>query len=151
MRLHGLRHSSAQLATNAVCIKTWVNRKGKMSERQQYQQGRLYQWTGSEFVELEPSQQAKLHVTEEAADAVKAVRKAAQAVIGMRPELSIVASAMLLQAARLADIAHSVAEYGRCVYASAAHVASDSQLEQQSAPEAPQSVSVESKPVSSYL
>jgi len=85
----------------------------------QYEKGRLYQWNGQDFVELEPSGEVKIPVTEEAMDAVKTVRKAAQAVIGMRPELSLVASAMLLEASRVPGMADAVKLYGQRVYSTA--------------------------------
>lgn len=80
------------------------------------ERGKLYQYNGTDLVELEPSDQVKLPVSEEAMDAVKAVRKAAQEVIGMRPELSLAASAMLLEAAKLPEIAEVVKKYGQKVY-----------------------------------
>ena len=85
----------------------------------QYEKGKLYQYNGSEFVELEPSETVKVPVTDEAMEAIKATRKAAQVVIGMRPELSLVTSAMLLEAAQMPAIAESVKAYGQRVYSSA--------------------------------
>lgn len=82
----------------------------------EYSKGRLYQWNGSEFVELEPSGDIKIQVTEEAMDTVKSIRKAAHAVIGMRPELSMVASAMILEAAKLQDMPILVKQYGQRIY-----------------------------------
>lgn len=82
----------------------------------EYSKGKLYQYDGSEFVELEPSNEAKVPVSEEAMNALKTVRKAAHAVIGMRPELSLVASAMLLEAAKLEDIAMLVKQHGQRIY-----------------------------------
>jgi hypothetical protein len=81
-----------------------------------YEKGRLYQWNGSEFVELELSNEIKVPVTEEAMDAIKSIRKAAHAAIGMRPELSLVASAMVIEAAKLDGIATLVKEYGQRIY-----------------------------------
>lgn len=86
------------------------------SDEKQYQKGKLYQWTGAEFVELEPSGEVKLPVSTEALEAVKQVRKAAQNLIKLRPELSLTASAMLLAAAELGDIAKHVQRYGQQVY-----------------------------------
>jgi hypothetical protein len=102
----------------------------------QYEKGKFYQYTGSEFVE--PG--TKISVTNEAMAAVTATRKAAQAHIGMRPELSLVASAMILEAAKLSTIAESVAAYGRRLYNSVANVKTenDSQPESPAAPAAPQ-------------
>ena len=81
------------------------------------EQGRLYSWDGTQFVELEPSGEIKIPITSEAMLAVKAVRKTAAALIDMRPELSLTASAMLLAASQLPDIAARVKEYGLRIYA----------------------------------
>jgi len=83
-----------------------------------YQKGKLYAFDGKAFVELEPSDERKLPVTEEAVNAVKAVRKAAHQAIGLRPELSLCASAMLLAAAELPDIAQRVKALGQRIYGS---------------------------------
>jgi hypothetical protein len=80
--------------------------------------GQLYQWNGVEFVEIEPSDTAKLPVTEDALEAVKAIRKEAAARIGMRPDLGIVASAMLLAASKVSDMPQQVKEYGAQIYGS---------------------------------
>lgn len=81
-----------------------------------YRQDRLYRFDGTRFVEVERSEERKLPVTEEAVGAVKAVRKAAQQAIGLRPELSLCASAMLLAAAELPDIAQRVKALGQRMY-----------------------------------
>jgi hypothetical protein len=96
------------------------------NEEAMYQKGKLYQWNGSEFVELEPSSETKIPVSEEAMDAVKRVRKAAQALVKLRPELSLTASAMLLAAADLSNVAELVQSYGQRVYGGAtSHVTAD--------------------------
>lgn len=82
----------------------------------EYRKDRLYRFDGTAFVEVEPSEERKLPVTDEAVQAVKAVRKAAQQAIGLRPELSLCASAMLLAAAELPDIAQRVKALGQRVY-----------------------------------
>lgn len=87
-----------------------------MESEKQYGKGKLYQYTGAEFVELEPSTEAKLPVSDEAMEAVKQVRKAAQNLIKLRPELSLTASAMLLAASELPNIAELVQKYGQQVY-----------------------------------
>lgn len=85
-------------------------------EERQYHKGKLYQFNGTEFVELEPSGETKLPVSDEAMEAVKQVRKAAQNLIKLRPELSLTASAMLLEAAKLENIAEVVQAYGQHIY-----------------------------------
>lgn len=128
----------------------------------QYEKGKLYQYNGQEFVELEPSGEIKLPVSEEAMEAVKATRKAAQAVIGMRPELSVTASAMLLTAAKLPAIADAVREYGLHVYSSrdrltvtyvtAGDTPGDTPAQQNAVEEVPAEAQAEpAKPVSSYV
>jgi hypothetical protein len=97
-----------------------------------YEKGKLYQFNGSEFVELEPSGEAKIPVSDAAMEAVKAVRKKAQTVIGMRPELSLVASAMILEAEKSSAIAESVRAYGRHIYGTAVVVVSAGAIQQQS-------------------
>jgi len=87
-----------------------------MDAGKRYEQGRLYQFNGTEFVELEPSTEAKVPVSNEAMEAVKQVRKAAQHLIKLRPELSLTASAMLLAAAELPNIAELIQRYGQRVY-----------------------------------
>lgn len=118
----------------------------------QYEKGKLYQYTGSEFVELEPSGEIKLPVSDEAMEAVKTVRKAAQAVIGMRPELSLVASAMILEATKIPAIAESVKAYGQRVYNSVVSTMTegDTQQQHQEAPPAEAQAKPE-QPASSYL
>lgn len=121
-----------------------------MQEKQQYEPG-LYQYDGTEFRKLEPSGEVKVPVSEEAMEAVKAVRKAAQGVIGMRPELSLVASAMILEAAKMPDIAEAVKAYGQRVYNSvvAAKTEGDTRQQHQATPAEAQAKPQE--PVSTYL
>lgn len=118
----------------------------------QYEKGKLYQYNGSEFVELEPSEQIKVPVTDEAMEALKAARKAAQAVIGMRPELSLVASAMILEAAKMPAIAEAVKAYGQRVYNSVVAAVTEDDSQQQRHNAAP--AEAQAKPeqsASSYL
>lgn len=127
----------------------------------QYEPG-LYQYDGTEFRKLEPSGEIKLPVSEEAVEAVKATRKAAQAVIGMRPELSLTASAMLLEAAKLPAIADAVRDYGLHVYSSrdsstvtnvtAGDTPGDTPAQKNVVEEVPAEAQAEpAKPVSSYV
>lgn len=108
-------------ATNAAHgAKCGLTEKEKTKvEKQQYENGKLYQYNGTEFVELAPSTDAKVPVSDEAMAAVKSVRKAAQQLIRLRPELSLAASAMLLAASELPDIAERVQVYGQRVYSKA--------------------------------
>jgi hypothetical protein len=85
-------------------------------EDQEYKKGTLYQYNGTEFVELAPSGDIKVPITEAAMEAVKEIRGAAKKVIGMRPELSVVASAMLIAALDVDDILHRVKALGLEIY-----------------------------------
>jgi hypothetical protein len=82
------------------------------------ERGKLYRWNGTGFEELRFDEAAgqKLPVTDEAVEAVKAVRKAVQASLGMRPELSIVASAMLIKAGEAPEVVEAVKRYGLRLY-----------------------------------
>lgn len=120
-------------------------------ETQQYEPG-LYQYDGQSFKKLEPSEQIKVPVTDDAMEAIKVTRKAAQVVIGMRPELSLVASAMILEAAKMPTIAESVKAYGQRVYNSVVATVTEGDTRQQQQNAAP--VEAQAKPeqsASSYL
>lgn len=80
------------------------------------EKGKLYQWDGVDYIEIEPSLEKKLPVTDEAFEVVKGIRKEAAKVIGMRPELGLTASAMLIAAAKIPDIAMRIKEYGQHIY-----------------------------------
>lgn len=82
----------------------------------EFQEGRVYKFQSGEFFELEVSDQKKLPVTGEAEECVKAVRKDAAKYIGMRPELSVVASAMLLAAKDVPDLLSIIKKYGAKLY-----------------------------------
>lgn len=87
-----------------------------MESEMQYQKGKLYQYTGAEFVELEPSGETKLPVSSEALEAVREVRKAVQNLIKLRPELSVVASGMLLASREVPNLVELIQNYGQRVY-----------------------------------
>ena len=118
----------------------WVKRKEEkknLESEMQYEKGKLYQWNGSEFVELAPSTDTKVPVSEEAMEAIKAVRKSAHQRIGLRPELSLVASAMLLSAVELSDICERVRAYGQRVYGSPQRVTASDEMDAIERPSAP--------------
>jgi hypothetical protein len=91
----------------------------------QGEKGKLYRFNGSTYEEIQFDESigSKLLVTEEAFDAVKIVRKAVQASLRMRPELSVVASAMLLEAARMPDMVDAIKRYGQSIYSKDANPA----------------------------
>jgi hypothetical protein len=81
------------------------------------EKGKLYRWNGVDFEEVVFDDAGhKVPVTDEAIEVVKSVRKAVQASLGMRPELSLVASAMLLQAGKDLEIVSIVKQYGSQIY-----------------------------------
>ena len=91
--------------------------EGLARQKPQFEKGRLYQFNGHEFVVVEPSEVLKTPLTEEAMDAVKGVRKAATELMNKRrPDLIVVASAMLLAAAQHPHVAMQVKEYGQIYY-----------------------------------
>lgn len=71
-------------------------------------------------------------LSKEAYAAVQEIRKTAGKHLGMRPEISLVASAMLVSAARQPNVLHEIATYGARVYQSGAgqDVANDAKVEQ---------------------
>lgn len=79
-------------------------------------EGKLYKYQSGELIELDISDQKKLPITNEAEEYVKAVRKEAAKYIGMRPELSVVASAMLLAAKDVPDLLSIIKKYGARLY-----------------------------------
>ena len=83
-----------------------------------FKKGKFYVFDGDGFVEPEPSDIIKMPISQEALDAVAQVRKSAQKTIGLRPELSLCASAMLLAAADLPDISERVKALGKKIYGS---------------------------------
>lgn len=83
---------------------------------EQFEKGRLYKWTGAEFEVMELADVIKVPVTEEGMDAVKAIRKAMFGLTPGRPDLVIVATAMLLAAKELPDMAERAKAYGRTFY-----------------------------------
>ena len=82
----------------------------------EYDPKKLYRWDGREFIAIETTDVPKLPVTMEALEAVKDVRSAVSKIMATRPDLAIVASAMLLAAAKQGEIAQFVKEYGARIY-----------------------------------
>lgn len=85
-------------------------------DKQQLISGKLYKFDGQHLVELEPSNGKKLPVTNEAYEYVKQIQKVTQESIGARPDMSIVASALILAAAQAGDGVEQVKAYGRRIY-----------------------------------
>ena len=78
---------------------------------------KLYQFDGSRFVQVEPSKEIKVPITEEVMEEVQELRKNVQKSIGMRPELSLVVSAMIVEMAKNPEeVVNAVKSYGRKIY-----------------------------------
>lgn len=88
----------------------WRNPKPRL------ERGRLYQFNGKELVPVEPSDVMKVPVTTEAMEALKGVRKRVAEITKGRPELMVVASAMLIAAAKAPGIEVLAKDYGRDFY-----------------------------------
>lgn len=82
-----------------------------------YEKGKIYKFDGHDFVEIQPNDDvAKIPVTKEAMEAVKEARAEIAKVLKRRPELDIVASAILMQGSKLENLAEIVRKYGAKVY-----------------------------------
>lgn len=66
-----------------------------MEKKEKYEKG-FYEFNGVEFVKVEPSDDRKVPITDEAYEALKRGRSAAKKQFGHRPDISIVATAMIL-------------------------------------------------------
>lgn len=85
----------------------------------EYKEGALYKRVGDNFVELERDPTVvKVPVTLEAEKAVKEARNLVGKEMGTRPELSIVASAILIQGAKAERLVETVRKYGAKLYQS---------------------------------
>lgn len=81
--------------------------------------GKLYRWDGQQFQEMvfEKTGDRRVPITEDAFQAALAVRVEVQKKIRMRPDISIVISAMVKHASEDPDIVDTVADYGLQLYA----------------------------------
>ncbi len=95
------------------CFKFFTN---ESDSKMAYEKGKFYSYNGVEFVEVEPSLDKKVPVSDDAIEAVQLVRKKAQKLIGLRPELSLCVSAMLLAAAGIPEIEQRVKDLGQRFY-----------------------------------
>lgn len=82
----------------------------------QFTAGQLYVWNGRRFVPLPPPDVAKLPVSDAAMEAVKRVRSEATRMLSDRPDLAVIASAMLIGAEDLPDLMERVRQYGERMY-----------------------------------
>lgn len=80
---------------------------------------KLYKWDGSKFQEVvfEKNADRRVPISENAFQAAIAIRAQVQKQIRMRPDISIVVSAMIERAAADPEIVDAVAQYGLALYA----------------------------------
>ena len=80
---------------------------------------KLYKWDGHQFQEVvfEKNTDRRVPISESAFQAAIAIRAQVQKQIRMRPDISIVVSAMIEQAAADPNIVDAVAQYGLALYA----------------------------------
>lgn len=79
----------------------------------------MYKFDGEQLIKLDINKDViKIPITKEADEAVKELRKRVSAAMATRPDLSIVASAVLLHALQLEGMIDVVKAYGAKVYQS---------------------------------
>jgi GGDEF domain-containing protein len=80
---------------------------------------KLYRWDGEKFAEMvfEKGGDRRVPITEDAFTLALAIRAQVQKKVRMRPDISIVVSAIVEHAAAQNDIIDVVADYGLKVYA----------------------------------
>lgn len=77
----------------------------------------MYKWDGVKLIKLDVNQDViKVPITAEADQALKDIRKAVALEMATRPDLSIVASAVLIHAVKLDGIVSIVKNYGAKLY-----------------------------------
>lgn len=79
----------------------------------------MYKWDGVKFIKLDINQDViKVPITLEADQALKDIRKKVAAEMATRPDLSIVASAVIINAVNLEGLVGIVKSYGAKLYQS---------------------------------
>ncbi|MGK5033201.1 hypothetical protein [Janthinobacterium sp. MDT1-19] len=82
-----------------------------------YEKESIYKFDGVEFIKLDINKDViKVPITREADMALKEIRKVVSADMATRPDLSIVASAVLIHALNLDNLSSIVRSYGARVY-----------------------------------
>jgi hypothetical protein len=85
----------------------------------EYETGAMYKFDGLGFVKLEIDRTViKVPITAEADAALKEIRKTVAKQMQTRPDLSIVASAVIIAAAGDPDVVNIVKQYGAKLYGS---------------------------------
>ena len=82
--------------------------------------GQLYRFDGEQLVPVEPQPGRKIPLTEDAWDALKRLRGRVSKRVGMRPELSLVASAAIISVEDTDWIEGEVIRYAAKLYRQAA-------------------------------
>lgn len=82
--------------------------------------GQLYRFDGEHLVPIEPQPGRKIPLTEDAWDALKRLRGRVSKRVGMRPELSLVASAAIVSVEDTDWIEDEVIRYAAQLYRQAA-------------------------------
>lgn len=82
--------------------------------------GQLYRFDGEQLVPIEPQPGRKIPLTEDAWDALKRLRGRVSRRVGMRPELSLVASAAIISVEDTNWIVDEVIRYAAQLYQQAA-------------------------------
>lgn len=85
-------------------------------EEQHLQTGKLYKFDGNQLVELEPSAERKIPITEDAHQNLSKIRNSISKVLGFRPELSLIASAMIVHLSNDEKIHEIIKEYAVSIY-----------------------------------
>lgn len=81
--------------------------------------GKMYKWDGSNLIEVEIDRTViKVPITAEADAALKEIRKTVAKQMQTRPDLSIVASAVIIAAAGKPEVVDTVKQYGAKLYGS---------------------------------
>jgi hypothetical protein len=103
-------------ASNAICGYA-INLKVRIKmEEQHLQTGKLYKFDGNQLVELEPSAERKIPITEDAHQNLSKIRNSISKVLGFRPELSLIASAMIVHLSNDEKIHEIIKEYAVSIY-----------------------------------
>ena len=81
--------------------------------------GKMYKWDGSNLLEVEIDRTViKVPITAEADAALKEIRKTVAKQMPTRPDLSIVASAVIIAAVGKSETVDTVKQYGAKLYSS---------------------------------
>ena len=98
---------------------TSIETKATKMNPQDLEKNAMYKWDGVKLIKLDVNQDViKVPITAEADQALKDIRKKVALEMATRPDLSIVASAILIHAVNLDGIVSIVKNYGAKLYQS---------------------------------